>query len=86
MMINSKQMFNDVLHDNYPVISKRCDRWNVYLDHDIELPELTKFVHFRSELTAENINRMCNADYFKFINELYNHIKNNEDMIEFWLI
>ena len=84
--INSKDAFNKMLHKSYPLLSIRCNRFNAYLDNDIELTELAKLVFFRSGITVEDINRINNAEYFEFLNELYGHIEKNKDMIGFWLL
>ena len=84
--INSKRAFNDRLYDNFPELSKICHRFNAYLSNDIELPELARLVHFRSDITAEGLNASYDIDYFQFLNDLYNHIEKNEDMIDFWLL
>jgi len=83
----SKGEFNDRLYSSYPSLSKRCNRYNIHLNNDVNLSELATVVLFRSDITTDYLIRMNDDNYYKFLNDLYEHIqKNGNNMIDFWLL
>lgn len=79
-----------MLHKHYPELGECCSYNEAiatgFLKKNIDLYKLVRFVKYDARLTDTMIARMSDASYYTFLNDLYDHIKNNEDMIEFWLL
>lgn len=80
--INSKSEFNEKLNRSYPTLSIRCRRFNAFLNFDVDLIVLAKLI----SVDVADINLMRDVEYYNTLNVLYDHIEENEHMIEWWLL
>jgi len=90
MKFTSKQMFNATLHEHYPELGEYCQHEVIipdgFLVKNIDLFKMSRVTKYDIRLTDIIIGRMSDESYYAFLNDMYNHIQNNEDMIEFWLL
>lgn len=97
MKFTSKEQFNKVMNDDYPMLTEHCWYPDSMFDEDdedkrgilrknIDLNALSLLINNDVTFDDITVTRMDDSPYYALLNDLYERIQKNEDMIEFWLL